>query len=76
MRGYRLDIWDSRTNAWHSLHRRKGKYAIGDDDLPFNTDDEEGFFQLARRAARPRRADQRQGPLRPRDHRALGRAGV
>ncbi len=47
VRGYRLDIWDSRTNAWHSLHRRSGKYAIGDHELPFTTDDEEGFFQLA-----------------------------
>lgn len=46
-RGYRLDIWDSRTKKWHSLHRRSGSYRIGDDELPFETDDEEGFFQLA-----------------------------
>ena len=27
VRGYRLDVWESRTNAWHSLHRRSGQYA-------------------------------------------------
>jgi hypothetical protein len=47
VRGYRLDVWESRTAKWLSLHRRKGTYAIGEDGLPFNTEDEEGFFQLA-----------------------------
>ncbi len=47
VRGYRLDIWDSQSNDWHSLHRRSGKYAIGDLELPFETQEEEGFFQLA-----------------------------
>ena len=47
VRGYRLDVWESRTNAWHSLHRRAGKYRIGDDEVAFDTDEEEGFFQLA-----------------------------
>lgn len=45
LRGYRLDIWDSRTTAWHSLHQRAGKYRIG--DLDFATEAEEGFSQLA-----------------------------
>ena len=47
IRGYRLDVWDSRTNAWHSLHLRRGKYQVG--DLPFTPKDEpeEGFVQLA-----------------------------
>jgi hypothetical protein len=47
IRGYRLDVWDSRTNAWHSLHLRRGKYRVG--DLPFTPGDEpeEGFVQLA-----------------------------
>jgi len=47
IRGYRLDVWDSRTNAWHSLHLRRGKYRVG--DLPFTPKDEpeEGFVQLA-----------------------------
>ena len=31
---------------WRSLHRRNG-IRIGDERLPFNTNDEEGFFQLA-----------------------------
>ncbi len=47
VRGFRLDIWDSRTNDWHSLHRRSGQYAIGDAAVPFATEDEEGFFQFA-----------------------------
>ncbi len=47
VRGYRLDVWESRAAKWLSLHRRKGAYAIGEEYLPFNTEDEEGFFQLA-----------------------------
>lgn len=47
--GYRLDIWDSHTNQWHSLHRRNGVYTIG--EQVFTTTDEEGFTQLA--AAQP-----------------------
>ncbi len=47
VRGYRLDVWDSRTGQWHSLHRRKAKYKVG--DLPFTppVEPEEGFVQLA-----------------------------
>jgi hypothetical protein len=29
VRGWRLDVWDSRTAAWHSLHRRRGNYRMG-----------------------------------------------
>jgi len=47
VRGYRLDVWESETDTWHSLHRRSGKYAIGDAGVAFDTTDEEGFFQLA-----------------------------
>lgn len=45
VRGYRLDVWDSHTNAWHSLHLRNGVYQIGEEN--FTTDEEEGFVQLA-----------------------------
>ncbi|MSR56221.1 MAG: hypothetical protein EXS05_00920 [Planctomycetaceae bacterium] len=45
VRGFRLDVWDSRTGHWHSLHRRDGDYLIG--ELPFHTTDEEGFIQTA-----------------------------
>lgn len=51
VRGYRLDLWESRTSRWHSLHRRSGAYRIGDDEVAFDSEDEEGFFQLA--AAQP-----------------------
>lgn len=45
VRGYRLDLWDAGTNAWHSLHQRKGEYQIGAQS--FTTAQEEGFVQLA-----------------------------
>lgn len=47
--GYRLDIWDSHTDQWHSLHRRDSVYTIEDQTLI--TTDTEGFTQLA--AAQP-----------------------
>jgi hypothetical protein len=46
-RGYRLDIWDTVTRAWHSLHRRKATYAIPGTELEESVADEEGFFQVA-----------------------------
>lgn len=60
-RGYRIDIFSSRTGKWHSLHRRNGTYLFGEaqkDSL--TTTDEEGFLQPA--AASP--ADD---PTRPPD---------
>ena len=47
VRGYRLDVWDSATTAWHSLHQRTGDYEIGEDRIPFHTEIEEGFQQFA-----------------------------
>jgi hypothetical protein len=45
-RGYRLDVWDSRTRAWHSLHLRRERYRVGDvEEEP--ADPQEGFAQLA-----------------------------
>lgn len=54
--GYRLDVWDSHTRAWHSLHRRDALYEIGAASL--TTHDEEGFTQLAASQAAP-------GPAQP-----------
>ena len=47
IRGYRLDVWDSATDAWHSLHLRDAEYTVG--RLPYAppTRPEEGFVQLA-----------------------------
>ena len=45
LRGYRLDVWDSHTDGWHSLHRRVGSYQIG--ELSFEPGEEEGFVQTA-----------------------------
>ena len=47
--GYRIDIWDSHTNQWHSLHRRNATYTL--EGETFTTTDREGFIQLA--AAQP-----------------------
>jgi hypothetical protein len=50
--GYRLDIWDSQTGQWHSLHRRSVVYQIG--DQTFKPPQEvEGFLQLAAGQAAP-----------------------
>ena len=45
VRGYRLDIWDSHTSAWHSLHLRTEDYEVGGE--PFQPGVGEGFVQLA-----------------------------
>jgi hypothetical protein len=45
VRGYRIDIWNSDTNAWHSLHRRSGTYVCG--NVVIESEDEEGFVQPA-----------------------------
>ena len=46
VRGYRLDIWDSHTNDWHSLHFRNADYAV-EDGPSHAAGVEEGFVQLA-----------------------------
>lgn len=50
--GYRLDIWDSKTGQWHSLHRRNADFQIG--NQAFKPSQEvEGFLQLAAGQAAP-----------------------
>lgn len=50
--GYRVDVWDSFTGQWNSLHRRRAVYDIG--GLTFKPDDEtEGFTELAAAQAAP-----------------------
>ncbi len=49
--GHRLDIWDSHSDAWHSLHLRNATYRIGEET--FATESEEGFTQLAATQAAP-----------------------
>ncbi|HLY43003.1 MAG TPA: hypothetical protein VKR52_17445 [Terracidiphilus sp.] len=45
-RGYRLDIFTTRTGKWHSLHRRNGSYSFGaSGSITVQTSDEEGFLQ-------------------------------
>jgi hypothetical protein len=51
VRGYRVDIWSSRTNSWYSLHGRTATYRFGATaSIVLNAADE-GFTQLA--AAQP-----------------------
>ncbi|HEY0369015.1 MAG TPA: hypothetical protein VGC85_05420, partial [Chthoniobacterales bacterium] len=53
VRGYRLDVWDSRTSAWHSLHLRNARYTVGNIDLPPAEEPEEGWVQLAATQSAP-----------------------
>ncbi|WP_158849579.1 Ig-like domain-containing protein [Saccharothrix deserti] len=46
VRGYRIDIWDSRSQAWHTLCRRIGTYRFEHTGLERRLEDE-GFVQLA-----------------------------
>lgn len=47
-RGFRIDIYSTRTGKWHSLHRRNGLYLFGPKQmLSLETSDEEGFLQTA-----------------------------
>ncbi|HEY2439406.1 MAG TPA: hypothetical protein VGI07_04195 [Solirubrobacteraceae bacterium] len=44
-RGYRLDVWSSRTGRWHSLHRRQATYRFGETgDAHLTIADEEGML--------------------------------
>src|SRR5258705_6962504 len=49
--GYRLDVWDSNSNDWHSLHMRDAVYRIGEEE--FKTGREKGISQLAAPEAPP-----------------------
>lgn len=50
--GYRLDVWDSFSEQWHSLHLRRATYTIGDQTFK-PAEDVEGFLQLAAGQATP-----------------------
>jgi hypothetical protein len=47
VRGYRIDVWSSRTSSWHSLHQRTATYKFGAGGKIATKVDEEGFTQLA-----------------------------
>lgn len=46
VRGYRIDIWDSRSRTWHSLCRRNGTYRFENTQAVEKFEDE-GFVQLS-----------------------------
>ena len=70
IRGYRLDVWDSHTTKWHSLHQRSGTYQIA--DVTVGPQSDEGFVQLA--AVQPDKAaePQTERSLSSRSRRTLG----
>ena len=69
VRGYRFDIHSSRTNKWHSLHRRNSTYTFGTTNpLQLKESDEEGFLQ-------PSAASPADDPTRPDDPTATA-AGI
>ncbi|HWI53752.1 MAG TPA: hypothetical protein VNT01_16565 [Symbiobacteriaceae bacterium] len=39
-KGYRVDIWDSRSQVWNSLHRRQGVYKFVDGNILVSAEDE------------------------------------
>ncbi|MFO1498975.1 MAG: hypothetical protein U1G07_11385 [Verrucomicrobiota bacterium] len=41
VRGYRIDIWDSHSRAWHSLCRRQATYALNNGALLVEPEEEE-----------------------------------
>ena len=55
VQGYRLDVWDSHSGDWHSLHQRDAELHIGDEVLI--VPGKEGFVQLAATQAAPNPAD-------------------
>lgn len=68
-RGYRIDVWSSRTAKWHSLHRRDAHYHFGaDGGVEIAVSDEEGYLH-------PSVAQPADDPTRPDDPVATG-AGV
>ncbi len=58
LRGFRIDVWSSRTRQWYSLHRRNSSYTFGTQPtIAIDIKDEEGFLQptAAQPAADPTR---------------------
>ena len=47
LRGYRVDVWDTLTGAWHSLCQRVGDYTIEGTELHLANVIDEGFAQMA-----------------------------
>ncbi|MGB8385144.1 MAG: hypothetical protein WCG47_28540 [Dermatophilaceae bacterium] len=53
-RGFRLDVWDSVTQKWHSLHERTSTIRIGEgDEVDESSSTWEGWFQPAVTQAAP-----------------------
>lgn len=46
-RGYRVDVWDSPSNGWHSLHLRDGTYKVGKGGAVTRKLSDEGFTTSA-----------------------------
>ena len=70
VRGYRLDVWDSHTQAWHSLHFRDADYAV--EDGPGSRRGRGRELRAARRhATRTRRGARERRPLSARGDRPL-----
>ncbi len=46
-RGYRVDVWDDQSTAWHSLCRRVGEYAFSGAGFALEDERDEGFVQMS-----------------------------
>jgi hypothetical protein len=47
IRGYRIDIWDDKSEKWHSLCERRSIYDIADGKVVIDLEREEGTVRLA-----------------------------
>ena len=47
VRGFRVDVWDDVSGAWHSLCRRNARYDLDDGSIILTVADEEGTVRLA-----------------------------
>jgi hypothetical protein len=53
VRGFRIDVWETFTEQWHSLHRRNASYSIGEAAIEVAVADEEGYIQVGVTQAAP-----------------------
>ncbi|GHF36297.1 Ig-like domain-containing protein [Streptomyces griseosporeus] len=62
VRGYRVDVWDSQSESWHSLCARSGTYRL-ERTGEVRTIDDEGFVQLSAAGVPAEPAETAEPPL-------------
>lgn len=57
VRGYRIDIWDNKTEKWHSLCQRQAIYDIASGELVIDVPSEEGTVRLVATTSRDKNSN-------------------